>query len=60
MTWSVVVVELETLDSVGSIECKSESEAQKVRRGMEINLNHDKFYLAVRGPEREEQTAPEP
>ena len=40
----VKVFEKRTDKVVKSIDCHTDREAQKVERGINININHDKFY----------------
>lgn len=41
--WVVLIVE-EGGEVVETIECKGRREAEQVQRGVNINLNHDKFF----------------
>ena len=41
--WRVRVIEWETDETVRAIQCKSEREAEKVERGLAINMG-DGFY----------------
>ena len=42
--WTVQIVETETGAVVKEIECGDERRAERVERGVMINLNHDRFY----------------
>lgn len=46
-TWRVEVVEFATEAVVKSIDCASERSADKVDRGVNINLNHERFFTRV-------------
>ena len=43
----VNVIEIETGIVVQAIKCRSESAAVRVERGVQINLNHDKFFTEM-------------
>lgn len=45
--WAVQIVEDATGKVVESIPAKSEREAEKIERGVDINLNHDRFTCSV-------------
>lgn len=45
--WRVNVRKQETDEVNHTVWCKSEREADRVERGMNINLNHDDFYTEV-------------
>ena len=45
--WIVQIVELETDDVVKEIDCGDERRAERVERGVRINLNHDRFFTKV-------------
>ena len=44
MTYLVEVVSYETGEVVKSIVCTSERGADRIERGLNINLNHEKYY----------------
>ncbi len=47
--WSVEVVERgEPEKVVKTIECGSERRAERVERGVMINLNHDRFFTRLK------------
>ena len=43
----VNVIEIETGIVVRSIKCINENTADRVERGVQINLNHDKFFTEI-------------
>lgn len=45
MKYTVQVMSAENNSVVKSIECKSEREAYRVADGLEINLDHNNFYV---------------
>lgn len=45
--WSVEVVERDTGEGVEEIVCATSEEANQVRRGLDINLNHEDFFVQV-------------
>lgn len=53
MTWEVQIIESSTGHIVRSIPCSSERAAEKVERGVLINLNHDKYHTKSCGTEKE-------
>lgn len=44
MSWEVQIIESSTGRIERSIPCSSEHAAEKVERGVLINLNHDKYH----------------
>lgn len=42
-----VLVKSHENEIVKTIECASERQAERVADGVEINLNHDKYYVEV-------------
>ncbi len=42
----VHVIDRETGESIHAVECKSQR-AERVARGMDINLNHDRYELSI-------------
>lgn len=48
--WSVQVVEDATQEVVKTISCHTKSEAERVERGLLINLNHDRFHTSIVPP----------
>ena len=53
MTWIVKVVSYDTEEIVKEIPCKSEGQAAKAERGVNINLNHDKYFTFVVNEEQQ-------
>ena len=49
--WRVEVVEDDTQEVVKTIECHTEREAQRVERGLLINLNHERFHTNIVPPQ---------
>ena len=47
MKYFVEIVSKKTKEVEHRIECKSEHNAEKVERGVNINLNHDKYVTRV-------------
>ena len=47
MTWKVQIIETETGRVEDSIPCYSERDAERVERGVLINLNHDKYHTEI-------------
>ena len=47
MTWKVQIIETETGRVEDSIPCYSERNAERVERGVLINLNHDKYHTEI-------------
>jgi len=47
MKYYVEVVRYEDGNVVKRIECSSERNADKVDRGVNINLNHDEYYTRI-------------
>ena len=47
MTWKVQVIETETGCVVLSIPCGDEHTAERVERGVLININHDKYHTEI-------------
>lgn len=45
--WFVDILERGTNELVRTITCKSESHADSVQRGVDINLDHEKFHTVV-------------
>lgn len=48
--WVVNVVEDATGEVVSSMPAKSERDAERIQRGIEINMNHDEYTCSVVGP----------
>jgi len=48
--WSVAVVEHDTEKVVRSVKCASEREAERVERGLNINLDHRFYYTEIVAP----------
>lgn len=46
--WTVQVIETATGEVVKSIAANSERQAEKLERGLQINLNTDKFHVVTR------------
>ncbi len=46
--WFVEIVEYDTERVDKSMRCHSERDAEKVDRGANINLNHERFYTRIR------------
>jgi hypothetical protein len=49
--WKVEVVHIETEEVVKAIECNSERSAERVERGVLINMNHEDYFTRIVGPE---------
>lgn len=49
--WKVDVIDGSTGDVVRTIACKTERDAERVERGLLVNMNHDRYYTQVSGPE---------
>lgn len=47
MKWFVEVLDYDTNAVIERISCKSETGAQRTDDGVNINLNHDKFFTRV-------------
>ena len=47
MTWKVQIIETETGRVELSIPCNSERGAERVERGVLININHDKYHTEI-------------
>ena len=47
MTWKVQIIETETGRVEMSIPCNSERDAERVERGVLININHDKYHTEI-------------
>ena len=52
--WYVNIIEEATGDVVETIKAKTEKEAERIERGVEINLNHEKYYCVIVGPKQEQ------
>lgn len=48
--WVVKVVEDATGEVVSSMPARSERDAERIQRGIEINMNHDEYTCTVVGP----------
>ena len=48
--WTVNVTEDATGEVVTSMPAQSERDAERIQRGVEINMNHDGFTCTVVGP----------
>lgn len=49
MSWRVEIIKRATGDVVKSFPCASVQRADKMARGLEINLDHARFYTAICG-----------
>ena len=47
MTWKVQIIETESGRVEMSIPCDGEHAAERVERGVLINLNHDKYHTEI-------------
>jgi hypothetical protein len=47
MKWFVEIVEYGTNAVIERIDCKSENGAERTDDGVNINLNHEKFFTRV-------------
>ena len=47
MTWKVQIIETKTGCVEESIPCGDEHTAERVERGVLINLNHDKYHTEI-------------
>ena len=47
MTWEVQIIESESGRVELSIPCGDEHAAERVERGVLINLNHDKYHTGI-------------
>lgn len=43
----VQIIEYKTNEVVEEIKCKNQRDADRVDRGININLNHDEFYTMI-------------
>ena len=48
--WRVVIIEYATDKVEKTIECINDRSADKVDAGLQINLNHEKFYTLIKKP----------
>lgn len=48
--WRVEVIEDDTQEVVKTIECHTKREAERVERGLLINLNHERFHANIVPP----------
>lgn len=56
MSIEVRVIEISTGDMVKSIDCPSQGTADKVEKGMNININYDEYYtIQVEGVRDEKE-----
>lgn len=53
MKYKVQVIAYDNSKVVKEIPCQSEASAQRVERGVNINLNHDGYYTQVVEDEEE-------
>ena len=49
--WRVEVVEDATQEVVKTIQCHTKREAERVERGLLINLNHERFHTSIVPPQ---------
>ena len=49
--WRVEVIEDDTQEVVKTIRCHTEREAQRVERGLLVNLNHKRFHTNIVPPQ---------
>lgn len=54
MKWAVEVLVIGTDEVVRSILCDSERKAEKVERGVAINMDHENYYTRIVEAEEEE------
>lgn len=56
--WFVEVIEAATDSThekvIKTIQCDGQRTAERVERGMNINLNHERFYIRIYSPEKEQ------
>lgn len=52
--WKVEVVAYENDEVVKTIPCDDERSAERVERGVEINMDHERFFTRVVGPAQAE------
>jgi len=45
--WRVNVIDRDTNEIVHTVRCRNDREAEKVERGLWINMNHDEYYTEV-------------
>lgn len=48
--WRVEVIEDDTQEVVKTIQCHTKREAERVERGLLINLNHKRFHTNIAPP----------
>ena len=48
--WRVEVIEDATQEVVKTIQCHTKREAERVERGLLINLNHERFHTSIVPP----------
>ena len=48
--WRVEVVEDATQEVVKTIQCHTQREAERVERGLSINMNHADYYTEIEQP----------
>ena len=48
--WRVEVVEDATQEVVKTIQCHTQREAERVERGLSINMNHADYYTKIEQP----------
>lgn len=56
MSYTVQVIEYATESVVKEIPCNTEREALRVDRGLNMNLNHERFYTLVDESTKEKNT----
>jgi hypothetical protein len=54
--FSVNIIEIETDSLIETIPAPSERAAERIERGININLNHDKYYTEIKEQENHDNT----
>ena len=47
MTYDVLIIEYDTEEVVKRISCPTERRAEKTDEGVNLNLDHDRFYTVI-------------
>ncbi len=49
--WRIEVIDHDTEKAVHTVPCTSKTTADQADSGMQHNLDHDKYYTLVKGPD---------
>lgn len=52
-TWNVRVIDARTLETVKTLEAGTQRAAERVERGLNINMNHDDYYTEIEPPKED-------